>query len=330
MACAFLLVGLFFAVMLARPSAAEEIKVGILKVASSGPVFIAQDKGYFAASGLTAKLVYFGAGQAVAVAVVSGDVDIGVTGLTGGLYNLAANGEMRVLAGLHREEPTFRMVGYVASTHAWDGGLRSFKDFPGHSVAVTTVGSTNHYSVALLAEKYGWGMTSIRLLALQTIPNIVSAVAGGQADVGLVPGTLTGSLIDNGKGKLLGWIGDETPWQIGSVFVTTKTANERHDMLERFLTAMRKASRYYHDAFTGPGERRKDGPNAPEATAIIAKYLDVTPAEVSGVLPYVDPEMRIDEKDVAHQIAWYRAQGMLKGNLSADMLIDRRYAVSQP
>jgi NitT/TauT family transport system substrate-binding protein len=318
------------ALVAARGAASEDIKVGILKVGSSAPVYIALDKGYFTEAGLTVTLVNFDAGQAVAVAVVAGDIDVGVTGLTGGLYNLAASGEMRVLAGMHREEPSFRMVGYVVSTHAYESGLRSFKDFPGHSVAITTIGSTNHYSVALLAEKYGWDLASVRLLAVQTISNIVSSVAGGQADVGLVPATLTGPLIDGGKGKVLGWIGDETPWQIGSVFVATKTADNRHDMLVRFLGALKKAARYYHDALTGPGERRQDGPNAPDVIAIVSKYLGQSPERVAAALPYVDPEMRIDVKDVEHQIAWYRAQGMMKGPLSATDLIDRRYATPLP
>ena len=77
---------------------AEPLKLGILKVGASGPLYIAQDRGYFAAEGLDVAFASFGAGQAVAVAVVAGDVDIGVTGLTAGLYNLASGGKIRVIA----------------------------------------------------------------------------------------------------------------------------------------------------------------------------------------------------------------------------------------
>src|SRR5690242_12239719 len=94
---------------------AEPLKVGILKVGASGPLYIAQERGYFAAEGLDVAFASFGAGQAVAVAVVAGDVDIGVTGLTAGLYNLASGGQIRVVAGLHREAHGFHMLGYFAS-----------------------------------------------------------------------------------------------------------------------------------------------------------------------------------------------------------------------
>ena len=68
-----------------RPAQAEAIKVGILKVGASGPVYIAQERGYFATEGLTAEPVTFGAGQAVAVAVVSR-----VTNVTGSAVSPSA------------------------------------------------------------------------------------------------------------------------------------------------------------------------------------------------------------------------------------------------
>ena len=318
---------LLAALAIAAPASAEQVRVGILKVGSSGPVYIAQDRGYFAAEGLTAELVNFEAGQAVSVAVVSGDVDIGVTGLTASLYNMAARGELRVLAGLHREAHGFHMLGYFASKRAYAAGVTSFKDFPGHSVAITTIGSTTHYALGLLADKYGYPLQDVRVLPLQTITNSAAAVIGGQADVGMIPSTLTRKMLGQGEAHLIGWVGDKTPWQIGSVFVATKTANERQGILMRFLRALRKGARDYHDAFTGPGEVRQDGPTAPAVLAIIAKYLGEAPEKIKDEMPYVDPEMRLDARDVVHQIAWYKAQGMVKGNVTAETLIDRRYAV---
>jgi len=142
------------------------VKIGVLKVGASGPLYVAADRGYFTAQGLDVTLVNFGAGQAVAVAVASGDIDIGVTGLTAGLYNLASGGQIRVIAGLHREVPGFHTEGYFASKRAYDAGLTSLKDIGGHSMALTTIGSTTHYAVALVAMKYGIPLASIRILPL--------------------------------------------------------------------------------------------------------------------------------------------------------------------
>jgi NitT/TauT family transport system substrate-binding protein len=317
----------FVSIAIATGAQAETIKVGILKVGASGPIYLAEERGYFADEGLTAEPVTFGAGQAVAVAVVSGDVDIGVTGLTAGLYNLASGGQLRVVAGLHREARGFRMLGYFASKRAYDAGLISLKDVTNHSVALTTIGSTTHYAVGLLAMKYGFPIATVKILPLQSIPNSSAAVVGGQADVGMIPGTLKPEM-DKAGAHLLGWVGDETPWQIGAVFVTTKTTDERGDMLKRFLRVLAKGSHDYHDAFTDAHEERRDGPSAPAALVIIAKAIGETPQELDDQLPYVDPKLRLDERDVRRQIDWYRDQGMIKGDISVDKLVDKRYAVS--
>ena len=35
-------------------------------------------------------------------------------------------------------------------------------------------------------------------------------------------------------------------------------------------------------------------------------------------------------KDIAHQIEWFKAQGMVKGELDPAMFIDKRYALTLP
>src|SRR5476649_903924 len=142
-------------------AAADKLAIGVLKLVSSGPVYLAQDKGYFKAEGLEAELKFFEAAQPVSVAVVSGDIDVGITGLTGGFYNLAGKGGLKIIAAQSREEPGYHLIGYLAAKHAYDAGLRSLADLPGHSVAMTQTGSTFHYSLGLLAEKLHFELTRL-------------------------------------------------------------------------------------------------------------------------------------------------------------------------
>ena len=306
--------------------AAEAVKVGILKVGASGPLYIAADRGYFTGEGLDVTLTNFGAGQAVAVAVASGDIDIGVTGLTAGLYNLASGGQIRVIAGLHREVPGFHTLGYFVSKRAYEGGLTSLKDVAGHSMAITTIGSTTHYAVAMLAMKYGFPLDSVRILAMQNNSNSAAAVIGGQSDAAMAASTLETQIEQSGA-KLLGWVGDETPWQIGSVFVSTKTDEAKQDMLRHFLAALKKGARDYHDAFTNGQEMRADNVTAPAVLSIMSKYLGDEPQNLDRQIPYVDPQLGLDVKDMARQIDWYRSQGMVKGDITVDKLVDKRYGV---
>src|SRR5579862_1125179 len=278
--------------------AAEKIKIGLLKTSLNGPMFIASEKGYFAAEGLDADLIFFEAAQPVAVAVVSGDLQFGAAATTAGLYSLGAQGALRIVASLGFETPGFSALAIVASNRAYDSGLTTLKALSGHSVAVTQVGSGNHYSLALIGEKYGLDLKSVRILPLQSNPNAASAVIGGQADAGVVAVNNVAPAIDHHDLRLLAYDGDEVPWELGAIFTTTKLANERRDVIEKFLRAFRKGARDYHDAFTGAGEKRIDGPTAPEILAVISKYTGQPEATLRTAIGYVDPEARVDLNDI--------------------------------
>ena len=168
------------------------------------------------------------------------------------------------------------------------------------------------------------------MIGAQGLPNVASVVIGGQTDAAVVPTPFGTPLIDKGEVKLVGYVANVAPWQVGIAWATTATTNERPDMLRRFLAGYRKGVQDYHDAFTGPGETRRDGPTAPEILAIIAKYSGQTTAQIDGGISYIDREARLDARDIQHQIDWYRAQGMIKGQLDAATLIDKRYAPTLP
>jgi NitT/TauT family transport system substrate-binding protein len=314
-----------------RAAAAEAIKIGVSKLTNAGAVAIAEAKGYFTAEGLTAEVVFFDAQQPIAVGVASGDLDFGIAATTAALYSLAGQGALRIIGGGISEAPTFHYLAFVASNSAYDAGLTTVKDFAGHSIALTQMGTGLQYTLALAAEKYGFDIKTVRFLPLQSNANIASALAGGQADAAVYSSTNVLPLVARGSVKLLGWVGDEgLTFQANLMFVSTKTADDRHDTVEHFLRAYRKGAHTFHDAFTGRDEQRKDAPNAPEMVAIIAKFIGQSPDFVKSGVPYIDPDIRIDVQDVQHQIDWYRSQGLMKGEVTTDAILDKRYIIPWP
>jgi NitT/TauT family transport system substrate-binding protein len=313
-------------------AAAETVTVGLARNGGGGgaPVFIAMKKGYFAAEGLTIEPVLFEASGPIAAGVVSGSVDFGATGISAGLYNLAGQGALRIIDGITHEEPGFQLMAVLASVRAFDAGLTSVQGLAGHTVGITQLGNGAHYSIALIEDKYGIDPKSVRFVQLQSNANVVSATSGGQVDAASAPILTFAQDVEHGQSKVLAYVGDETPWQNAILFTATKTADERQDMVERFLRALHKGQRDYHNAFSGPDGKRQDGPIAPEIVAIIGDAFGQTPAAVRQAISYTDPEGRLDFQDLMHQIAWFRAQGMVKEGFDAASVIDKRYAKPLP
>lgn len=319
---------------LAAPAAAHakmtKITIGSLKAANVGPAFVAKEKGYFAAAGLDVSFAYFESAAPVAVGVASGSLDFGVTSTSAAMYALAGQGILKIISGLYSEHPGFHNFAVFASNKAYAAGLKTYKDLPGHSVAISQVGSPVHYSLALIAEKYHLDLKSMRIEPLQGIPQIMSAIEGNSVDAAVGTATAVNPALLAGKAKLLGWVGDETPWQAAVTFTSTKMIREHPELVEAFLTAFKKGARDYHDAFTGTGETRKDGPTAPQILAILSKYTGQSPAQIRLSVAYVDRDARVDIKDILHQVAWFKSQKMLKENVDAESALDTHYIVPLP
>ncbi|HXQ51093.1 MAG TPA: ABC transporter substrate-binding protein [Stellaceae bacterium] len=311
--------------------AAEPIKIGLVKTLAVGPIFVAQEEGFFAAEGLDAEIVFIDSAEPIAVAAASGAVDFGITGLSAGFYNLAAQGAVKIIAAGNREMLGFKNAGYVASNRAWDAGLNALEKLGGHSVAVTQRGGMLDYDLALAIERYKIDPASVRVLAVQSNTNMNSTIAGGQADAGVFPVTPAMVLLGKGEGKLLGWVGDMVPYgQANAAFTATKTANDRRATVEAFLRAYKKGARAYHDAFAGDDEERRDGPTAPAILDILHKYTGQAPAQIAQAIPWVDRDARLDVADIRHQVEWFRAQGLIKGGAGDADPIDERYVVPLP
>jgi NitT/TauT family transport system substrate-binding protein len=311
-------------------TAAETVRVGIVKGTVVGDLRIAVARGYFQNEGLTVELVEFESAQPAAVATASGDIDFGSVGLTGGFLSLAGQGILKIVSGETRDVPGYQLGAYLVSNAAYDAGLHTFRDLAGKKIAVTQIGSPYHYSLALVAAKYGLDLKEMQITPVQSVPNEVSAIIGNKVDAALIPVPAALPVANRGQAHLLGFTGDQASWQFGIVFASTKTVTTRADMVAHFVTALHRGAKDYHDAFTGPNGERKDGPDAPAAQELLAKSAHQPLEQIKISLSYFDAGGELDTKDIENQIAWYRSQGMLKNDFTVDDIVARQFVKRLP
>lgn len=310
--------------------AADKVSVGVLRFVSSGGLFLAVERGYFHHEGLDVELKYFQAAQPIAVAVVSGDVDFGVTAFTGGFFNLAGKGAVKIIAAQAKEAKGFEGNAVLVSRQAWDKGFRRLEDFPGKSLGVTQIGSSFHYQIGQIARIKGFDIKSVDLKPLQQLTNMVAALKGGQVDAIIIAPHLARPLIESGEAKLLGWFSDIDEYQFGGLFTATRTTQERRDLTQRFVRAYQQGAADYARAFTrrdGAGKRVFDA-ESDEAAKLIAKYVypsdapEAGAAKVKASASYADPKARLDVADILRQVEWMKSQGLVDSGVDGRSTMD--------
>ena len=303
--------------------AQQKVKVGVLKLTSSAPIFVGVEKGFFKELGIEPELVYFQAAAPIATALAAGQIEVGATGLTAALYNIVLGGErLWIVADKGREWPGYPLVGIVVQKEAYDGGLRSVRDLKGKRIGITQIGSTFHSHLGNILEKEGLTLADVKVVPLQAMPATVEALKGKQVDAIMVPQPFPGATEAQGFGKILAWAGDLYPWQIAAIFYAKGFAADR-DKAVAFMKGYVKASRYYHDAALV----QKDGRLAPgaaynEVVEITAKYTGAKPEIIKLGFPYQDRQGRLLVTDIEKQMKWWVERGFMKSALPLKDIVD--------
>ncbi len=320
------------ATSLATPGrAAVPIRLGLLRTASPAPLYIAQERGFFRDAGVEVAFRFFDAAQPIAAAVVSGDTDMGVTALTGGFFALAGKGELVVIGGGLHEQKGVRLTAVLVSKKAHAAGLTSLDKLAGSSFGITQYGSSFHYMVGRLSELHGFDLKGLTLRPLQTVQNMMAAVRTGQIDATMAIASMATPAAASGDVVILGWVGDSLQYQITALFASKAMVGGRADELRKFCGAYQRGIAVYRAAFlrldaTGAPQY---GPATDAAIADITKYVFIGDPlagdKIKAGLGWYDEGGALNVADVRNQLAWFTAQGMVKGEVDAGAIIDTRF-----
>lgn len=308
----------------AAPGAAQptqKVKLGVLKLTSSAVLFLGVEKGYFKEFGIDPELVYFQAAQPIAVALASGDIEVGATGLTAGLYNIVSGGvRIWIVADKGREWPDYNLSALVVRKDLYDAGARTLRDLKGKKIGVTQIGSTFHYNVGRYLEKEGMAPGDIELVPLQALPALNDALTARRVDAVATAEPFVSRLESSGAGRVIVNTGDTFPWQIATVMYSDTFARDRARAVA-FMRGYVKASRAYYDAVLA----RKSGPAHDELVALTAKYTGAAPDLIRRGFPYQDRDGRLMPGDVGRQLAWWHQHGLVKTPLREKDVVDESF-----
>lgn len=310
-------------------AAADKINVGILSLTSHSPTIIAEGKGYFDEQDLDVEFVSFQAAQPMAVAIASGDVDFGITAISGGLVSLSEKGVIKVIGGALQETSDVEGQKILVSKAAYDDGVKTPADLAGRIFGITTTGSSFHYMAHKIAQKEGFDESKLHLKPLQKVPAVIAALKSGQIDAWSIVPNIADALTKGPDVIEIGKISDYAPnYQVTTVFTSTANVENRPELVKRFLAAYSKGVDDYNAALV---DKTMSEEETAEIVEMIHQYvytdqpLEKADPRIRHGAMRINANARLNLESVKDQLEWFKAQGMVPADASMEKLVDTRF-----
>jgi NitT/TauT family transport system substrate-binding protein len=306
--------------------AADTVRIGILSLTSHSPSIIAAGKGYFADQGIEPEFVSFQAAQPMAVAIASGDIDFGMTAISGGLISLAEKGVVKIIGGALQEEDGIDGQKILVSKAAHDAGVTSPAMLKGRSFGVTTAGSSFHYMAHKIADGEGFDRSELRITPLQKVPAVIAALKTGQIDAWSIVPNIAGALTRGPEVLEIGRISSYIDgYQVTTVFTSTVNTRDKPDLVKRFIAGLSKGIDDYNAAFVDKTMAEAD---VAAIVAMVHKHvytdqpLDKADPRIRAGAMRISPNARLNLKSIEDQLEWFKSEKMVPAEASMDNLVD--------
>jgi NitT/TauT family transport system substrate-binding protein len=318
-----------FAASAISSQAADKITVGALRFTSHAPSFVAFERNYFKDQGLEVEFKFFQAAQPMAVAIASGDVDFGVTAISGGLINLAQKGAIKVIGGALHEEKGIDGQMILVSKKAFDAGVKTPADLKGRSYGITQAGSSFHYMAHKIAQKEGFAGSDIKVKPLQKVGAIIGALKSEQIDAWSIVPHIAKGLAKAPTVELIGKIADYIPdYQVTTVFTSAKNAAEKKELVTKFLAAFSKGADDFNAALV---DKTAGDAAAEDMVKLIHKYVytsrpyeKAAPSIRNGAMR-INQNAKLNVTNVKDQLSWFQSEGLVSKDITIDMLVDSSF-----
>jgi NitT/TauT family transport system substrate-binding protein len=222
----------------ARVRAADAtIRLGNVAIDSSSEIYSAMSQGYLSRAGIDVQLQNFTNGNAIAVGVLSGSLDVG----SANVLSLAAAHEkglpLKIIGSgsiYTTKNPTTVML--VAK----NSKLRTARDLNGLTVGVNVLKGIAHVSAEAWIDKNGGDSKQVRFieLAFSAMP---AAIAANRIDAGVTPEPFISESKDETRFFAKSYDGIAGRWMIDGYIATEAWIAANRDLVRRFALATRQA-----------------------------------------------------------------------------------------
>ena len=289
-----------------KPQPAEDtsLRIGVLPILETMPIYVAEQEGYFAEQGIQVELVPFSSAIERDTAMQTGQID-------GELNDLIS------AALLNKDEDRVRVVRTsTETTDEWpmwsilaapDSGIDSADDLRGVEIAISTNTVIDYMTHHILVAE-GLAPEDIATIEVAKIPIRLEMLLSGQVQAATLPDPLASLAIKQGARR----IADDRDYRIrvSVISLSTQALKEKQNTVRKFLLAYEQAVAVLN---SNPGQYQD---------LLIEKGRVPEPVRDSFTMPPFSPAAVPTEGDVTQVMGWMIERGLLDKRLAYDQIVD--------
>jgi NitT/TauT family transport system substrate-binding protein len=284
-------------------SAQSVVRIGFIPAEGSAPLYLAHERGYFKAQGVTTELVRLTSGAAILTQVSTGDLQAGQGALSAAGFN-ATHAKLPVafVAPMHFAYIEDNFVVRKADIDA--GRYQSIADLKGKSCASNAKGVATEWMLDQALRLGGLTVSDVELKTLP-FPEMLAALENGAIQCGLITEPFATQAETKGVGvRPLQVKAGAKPVPVTTIFWNSEWAKKNDALARGYMLGYLKAVRELSE----PGAWR-----SPANMEVIQKYTRVAPEVLMKTRPPLfNPNLELDEKVMMDQQEFYVRQGYLK------------------
>ncbi|MCS0499833.1 ABC transporter substrate-binding protein [Protaetiibacter mangrovi] len=216
------------------------ITVGVIPIADTAPLYLAQSEGFFADAGLDVTIETAAGGAAIVPAVVAGDYQFGFSNTLSLMVAQSKDIDVKMVsAAVATTGDTSSDFGAIVVKG--DSPIQTAADLSGKTVSSNTLGNINDTVTRSVVDAAGGDGASVNIVEV-AFPDAVAAVENGQVDAAFVVEPFVSAALAAGDRVVSYAYADFDPsLDIAAYFALGSYVSDNPDIVEKFQTAMSQA-----------------------------------------------------------------------------------------
>lgn len=231
-----------------------KLRLGLVPLLSSGPIFIAQARGFFAKVGLQIDMHFFADSALAVPALVAGELDLCVCTSNAGVFNAMSRGaSYKLFLDRGSEKPGSGSMHIVVSNAVYEAGLDAIEKMgmlSGKRVGIQAPGSIDQYLIGRGVQKAGLDpRTQVDWVQGLAYPDMIKAMGAGRLDAAQIPVPLALLAERNQAGRIIGpsWT-IEPNAQLACFAINGEVLHGKYSAAVRYAMAHIHAARLFNEA----------------------------------------------------------------------------------